>query len=384
MANNPYLTDQSVLGASPDVMGLERQRKLAEALTSQAFAQPQGQMISGHYVRPAWSQQLAPVLSAAVGLGMNESLDKKQLALAEALRGKQQEVMQAWSEAKTPQEKFAIGTSQYAPKELQAATYEMLKPQKLGEGETNSQMNFGTGAYEPMAQGGAKLAPEVRQAMQMLGINKDLTQLNPQELQAINAKVMQLNQAKGTNISVNTGQHGFDNALKLRSDFRAEPIYKGFEETKAAKLQIDQAAKMASPAGDLAAATKIMKILDPGSVVRESELGMAMAATGVEDKVKNYANMVITGQKLTPGQRKDFVELSDKLYNAAGQQFNQKRNEYAGIAERNKLDVEAAVGAPASLKAKQFSVQDQQALQWANANPNDPRAAQIKNKLGQQ
>jgi hypothetical protein len=119
---------------------------------------------------------------------------------------------------------------------------------------------------------------------------------------------------------------------------------------EAAKLQIDQAAKMATPAGDLAAATKIMKILDPGSVVRESELGMAMAATGVEDKVRNYANMVMTGEKLTPSQRKDFVELSDKLYNAAAGQFNQKRGEYAGIAQRNQLDVEAAVGAPAQVQ----------------------------------
>jgi hypothetical protein len=375
MATSPYLTDETVLGASTDSMGLERQRKLAQALTSQAFNQPQGQMISGHYVAPSWTQQLAPALSAAVGLGMNESLDKKQLALAEALRGKQQEVMQAWSQAKTPQEKFAIGTSQYAPKELQAASYEMLKPQKLGEGETISQMNFGTGAYEPMAQGAPKTSEAIRgyQLAKQQGFPGTFIDYE-----------MALKRAGASSVSVNTGQHGFDNALKLRSDFRAEPIYKGFEETKAAKLQIDQAAKMASPAGDLAAATKIMKILDPGSVVRESELGMAMAATGVEDRVKNYANMVITGQKLTPGQRKDFVELSDKLYNAAGQQFNQKRNEYAGIAERNKLDVEAAVGAPASLKTKQFSVQDQQALQWANANPNDPRAAQIKNKLGQQ
>jgi hypothetical protein len=107
---------------------------------------------------------------------------------------------------------------------------------------------------------------------------------------------------------------------------------------------------MKSPAGDLAAATKVMKILDPGSVVRESELGMAMAATGLEDRVRNYANLVITGQKLTPAQRKDFVELSDKLYNVAGQQYNNKRNEYAGIAQSNGLSVEAAAGKPVEFK----------------------------------
>ena len=78
-----------------------------------------------------------------------------------------------------------------------------------------------------------------------------------------------------------------------------------------------------------------------------------MSATGVEDKVRNYANLVITGQKLTPAQRKDFIDLSDKLYNVAGQQFNQKRNEYAGIAEANGLSVPAAAGQPAQLKQTQ-------------------------------
>jgi hypothetical protein len=31
-----------------------------------------------------------------------------------------------------------------------------------------------------------------------------------------------------------------------------------------------------------------------------------------------------------------------------------------------------------------FSPQDQQALDWANTNPRDPRAAQIKQRLGVQ
>jgi len=33
-------------------------------------------------------------------------------------------------------------------------------------------------------------------------------------------------------------------------------------------------------------------------------------------------------------------------------------------------------------KAKELTPQDKQALDWANANPTDPRAVQIKQKLG--
>jgi hypothetical protein len=91
MANSPYLTDQAVLGASPEVVGLERQRRLADLLTSQAFQSPQGQMISGQYVKPAITQQIQPLLGALLGSTMNKSLDEKQVQLAAALRGKKTE-----------------------------------------------------------------------------------------------------------------------------------------------------------------------------------------------------------------------------------------------------------------------------------------------------
>lgn len=144
--------------------------------------------------------------------------------------------------------------------------------------------------------------------------------------------------ASSNNISVNTGQKGFDNTLKLRGDFRSEPIYKAHNEVQSAYSQIKAALKQASPAGDLAGATKIMKILDPGSVVRESELGMAMAASGALDRLTNYADMTIKGTKLTPTQRKDFQALADSLYKESVNQYNEKREEYKGIANRNELN----------------------------------------------
>ena len=140
--------------------------------------------------------------------------------------------------------------------------------------------------------------------------------------------------SKSNTTIINDGQKGFDNVLKARGDFRSEPVYKAHQEMKSAYSQIKQALGQASPAGDLAGATKIMKLLDPGSVVRESELGMAMAASGLMDRVTNYANMVVTGQKLTPVQRKDFQTLADKLFSESVSAYNAKANEYRGISER--------------------------------------------------
>jgi hypothetical protein len=151
-----------------------------------------------------------------------------------------------------------------------------------------------------------------------------------------------------TTVSVNTGQHGFDNTLKLRGDFRSEPVYKAHQEMQSAYSQIQQSLKQGSPIGDTAAATKIMKLLDPGSVVRESELGMAMQASGLLDRVSHYATNILNGTKLTPQQRKDFQALADSLYGESAKLYNAKRGEYEGIASRNGLNTADVLGNPSA------------------------------------
>lgn len=150
--------------------------------------------------------------------------------------------------------------------------------------------------------------------------------------------------AGASNVSVNTGQKGLDNELSIHSKWRAEPIYKAHQEVQSAHSQITAALKQASPAGDLAGATKLMKILDPGSVVRESELGMAMAASGALDRLQHYASNVMNGTKLTPTQRADFQRLADSLYTESGNQFNAKRKEYAGFANEYGLNADRITG----------------------------------------
>lgn len=148
----------------------------------------------------------------------------------------------------------------------------------------------------------------------------------------------QVARAGASSVSVNMGQKGYENESKLRNDFKSEPIYKDFADMKTAHAQIKTAIAQGTPIADTAAATKIMKLLDPGSVVRESELGIAMAAAGKLDRLQNYVQMQISGNKLTPQQRKDFGALADELMGAATQAYNSKRSEYAKFGERYGLD----------------------------------------------
>jgi hypothetical protein len=154
-----------------------------------------------------------------------------------------------------------------------------------------------------------------------------------------------------TKVEVNTGQKGLDNELKIRSDFRSEPVYKAHQEMQSAYSQIQQSLKQGTPAGDLAGATKIMKLLDPGSVVRESELGMAMAATGLLDRVQNYASNIVTGNKLNAKQRTEFQSLADALYGESVKQFNAKRSEYDVLGSGYNMNTDRLLGPSASMPA---------------------------------
>ena len=151
-------------------------------------------------------------------------------------------------------------------------------------------------------------------------------------------------------IDMTGGQKGFENEMALSSKFKAEPIYKDYNDMKSAFGQVVSSLSQGTPIGDVAGATKVMKLLDPGSVVRETELGIAMAAAGRMDRLNNYFNNMMTGQKLTPTQRDDFRALSNELYAAAGQAYNQKRDEYKGFGEAYKFkNLDAALGAPATI-----------------------------------
>lgn len=162
--------------------------------------------------------------------------------------------------------------------------------------------------------------------------------------------VMALRRSGATNLNVNTGQKGLENEMNIAKSFKSEPIYKDFGDMQTAYKQVVTALDQNTPIGDVAGATKVMKLLDPGSVVRETELGIAMAASGRMDRLQNYFTLWASGEKLTPTQRSDFKNLSRELYAAAGQAYNKKRGEYKQFADVYELkNIEAILGDEAKI-----------------------------------
>ena len=165
--------------------------------------------------------------------------------------------------------------------------------------------------------------------------------------------IIQQKRAGATVVDMTGGQKGFENETKLRTEFQGSPEYKAFGEMKSAYGQVLEGLKKANAIGDLAAATKIMKLLDPGSVVRESELALAMQAGGLLDRVSNYATNIMQGTKLSPDQRREFSSLANSLFSVSLDAFNEKRGQYSNLAKEYGFDTNRVIGAQPSIPGLQ-------------------------------
>jgi hypothetical protein len=336
-------------------------------LTGQAFNQPQGQVISGHYVKPSALQQALPMINAAIGGLTNANLDTKQTELAAALRGKQQEAMQNYVKAsqgtpaqmyapqagpmpnggnipqqvQTPAtgpnygEMFRAGTSQYASPQLQAAAYKLLEPIHTKEGETVTQRNLGAGGgMTPISVGGIALPAELKSAAIRLGLDPTKSATwGPRELSAINAQILADKRATAPTVSVSMGK---DLSSKVGDIMEASQAA-----TTAAYQTKDSADRI------LTTLSKNNALQGPMADTRMTGLQLAdmVGATGKNDKekldntrtlIQESAMLAANSAKLnkTPGAVSDYEQ---KLYTRiAGGDINLTPSEMALIAKRAK------------------------------------------------
>jgi hypothetical protein len=120
---------------------------------------------------------------------------------------------------------------------------------------------------------------------------------------------------------------------KLRQEFIGQS--KDYQNIYGSYSRIKESVKNPSPAGDIALVYNYMKMLDPGSVVREGEFATAANAGGIPDKIRVLYNKAISGEKLTENIRADFLERSEMLYGSAKKGHEKLKEQYKGIAKRS-------------------------------------------------
>lgn len=139
----------------------------------------------------------------------------------------------------------------------------------------------------------------------------------------------------------------FNRSAKLRAEVSKATT--DFEKVAQSASRIQASAVDASPAGDLALVFNFMKILDPGSVVRESEFRTAADAKAWLVKMESSGITVpafiadpirkaTEGTILTAQQRRDFVGRAGKLFEAQERVNEATIEGFVNLAKGFKLD----------------------------------------------
>jgi hypothetical protein len=96
--------------------------------------------------------------------------------------------------------------------------------------------------------------------------------------------------------------------------------------------------------GDIALITSFMKMLDPGSVVRETEFATARDTAGLFTQLENRLQKAKDGQLLNPAQRKEYVALAQKYLESAQKKAGEEKVALGVIVKNYKLNPENVFG----------------------------------------
>jgi len=193
-------------------------------------------------------------------------------------------------------------------------------------------------------------AHEQAKKEQQLKLDKMAAELGLTKAQTAQAMVM------GKKISAETQQTLLEIAamqkspggMKPEQTFNAEKdlrneYLKRTDKYREMKRQFDgmqAASKDISGPGDVALIMGFQKMLDPTSVVRETEFAIAEQSAGRMEQLLNTLTKFRTGQRLTSEQRTSFMNLAKKYYDAAAKQEGEDRNVMGRVIKNYGLNAE--------------------------------------------
>jgi len=93
-----------------------------------------------------------------------------------------------------------------------------------------------------------------------------------------------------------------------------------------------------SAAGDLALIFNFMKMLDPGSTVREGEFATAQNAAGIPTRIRNAFNNAQNGERLAEVQRADFFNQAQNIFTASKGRADAITDEYVRLGGKYGLE----------------------------------------------
>ena len=431
---------------------LKRKLALADALRQQQM--PEGQMVSGRYVAPSFTQYLANAVNKYQGakqereaLGQFGEYQKtKQQKQAEALKqltgdlAGTKEINQGAYQiqvpsGRTPQmdnlggmQPIDTGMKSIDVPMATTTTRAPTSPERYA-----ALMRYGAAINDPrMMQeaitGGIAQANKAEETASERAYREQQTK-NDQEFQRVQMKDRQgfeLTQGEknfANQMALQKSNQGFQagqNALSRQTAFRNEPLvtvmgadnkpvyvprsqaiggtpYSAAQEAKDVQKQsgaenfdklIGNLRDNYNQLGTMGGITDTTKGAYSNILAGTSSSGIGQAAGRLlGTQAQSVRNTIAQSRPLLLNAIKEATGMSAKQMDS-----NAELKMYLAAATDPTLDLQTNLNALSQLEslygkkdgAKGMSVQDQQALQWANSNPNDPRSKTIKQKLGVQ
>jgi hypothetical protein len=225
--------------------------------------------------------------------------------------------------------------------------------QKLGQAETSAPTGLDAvdlrpflmhadnlmGTKNSYAYQGNQAVKDSKDQVQRLqeAVQKDSNQLSDDQLNYLKVKAqeegMKIRETEASKrLSAALGRQTQNNEFKLRNEWDSDPITKNTKTIMEGYQKIVGAAKGDSKASDLSMIYGIMRLQDPGSVVREREADMAAAIGGWPAQTQAWFQNVQGKGKLTPEQRAEIRKEAEMLMRAQVARQGEVDKKYKSMA----------------------------------------------------
>lgn len=318
----------------------------AQALTGQIGA---GQQVAGNRLALQQQEALNPLL-----------LEQQQLANQVAQEQATQQGIQTRGLESQENIQNTVGRLQELERQIGfGATPEQLagtlqgyiaESQARGGNPADSQQ-----ALQALQQGGVEglqgLLGQAKQVFQQQGLMSQPALSEERKLDILGQQKLELEKIKGEQnralAELKAGMDAEPDMAKQADSLRKEitDINKRlkFDDTKSAFGRIKTSSE-GTAAGDLSLIFNYMKMLDPGSTVREGEFATAQNAQGVGGRITSLYNQILSGERLTQDQRDEFTSLAEKLFDQSTANFKQAIRPVLNIGKSRELSEDDILG----------------------------------------
>ena len=168
---------------------------------------------------------------------------------------------------------------------------------------------------------------EAKTELAKLHDDLDLALAGSQEAVAIQAQIDDLIRTTGFNKEI------FQAEREIRKEWSAKKT--PFNKIETSHKKLVASLERQSGVGDMSAIFVYMKMLDPGSVVRESEFAQAQQTAGAVESLIARMKQIAEGEKLSVPQRTEFLALAEEFYGLAKTDLTGSRYELGTILQGN-------------------------------------------------